>query len=745
MAALFFVTVFLSAGLLFVVQPMVGKMLLPLLGGVPAVWNTCLVFFQSALLIGYGYAYAAAARLEGRRQVIVHLTLALLAFGALLLRARPDPAGFFSATERPIPWLLLQLALAVGLPFVVLSATAPMLQHWFARAADTPSRDPYFLYAGSNLGSLAALLSYPLLLEPHLSLERQSRLWTGGYVGLVGLVAACGLYSWWVRKTDGALSAPAPSARTGSRDPVEGIDARRRVRWMVLAFVPSSYLLGVTAFLSADVAAVPLLWVAPLALYLLSFILVFAPRPLVRHRRVAHLLPALILLAVLVNVSGMTLPLWLLIPLHLSAFLAAAVMCHGALALDRPSPSALTEYYLLMSFGGALGGALTALVAPVLFDRIVEYPLVMVLSCLLRPAEAGDARQSPVVSDRARRLDLMLPLALGGLTAGLVLGMPWLGLVTERARVAWMFGLPAILCYTFVARPARFALGLTALLLAAELYASPQGRPLFEERTFFGVLRVTVDTSGRFHQLVHGNTIHGRQRRSGTLRDEPLSYYHPSGPAGDVFGRFRERRAPGAFAIVGLGAGSLCAYARAGEEWVFYEIDPAVERIARNPAYFTFWRDCRAERRSVVTGDARLRLADAADRRYGMLVVDAFSSSAIPVHLITREALELYRRKTAASGWLVFHISSQHLDLKPVVASLARDAGWVAYARADLVLAPEEREAGKDPSQWVVLAPTRSGLGALAEDPRWLALTVQTGARVWTDDFSNLWDVIKLE
>jgi hypothetical protein len=745
LAALFSVTVFLSASLLFVVQPMVGKMLLPLLGGVPAVWNTCLVFFQSALLVGYSYAHAATARLEGRSQVVLHVALALLALGTLLVPVRLDPAGFFSATEEPIPWLLLQLALAVGLPIVVLSATTPMLQRWFAPTHDGPSRDPYFLYAGSNLGSLAALLSYPLLLEPHLSLGLQSRLWTRGYVGLVGLVAACGLYSAWVRKADPARSAPAHSARAGWRDQVERIDARRRVRWTLLAFVPSSYLLGVTAFLSTDVAAVPLLWVLPLALYLLSFILVFAPMPLVRHRRFARLLPALILFAVLVNVSGMTLSLWLLIPLHLSAFFAAAVMCHGELAVDRPAPSALTEYYLLMSLGGALGGALTALVAPVLFDRIVEYPLAMVLSCLLRPAEPGHARERKAAPGWARRLDVALPLALGGFTAGLVLGVPWLGLVTEHARVAAMFGLPAIVCYTFVARPTRFALGLIALLLAAQLYAGPQGRPLLEARTFFGVLRVTVDAGGRFHQLVHGNTIHGRQRRSGTLRDEPLSYYHPSGPAGDVFGRFREAMAPGAFAIVGLGAGSLCAYARQGEEWVFYEIDPAVERIARDPTYFTFWRDCRAELRSVVRGDARLRLAESADGRYGMLVVDAFSSDAIPVHLITQEALELYRRKTAASGWIVFHISSQHLDLRPVIGSLAGDAGWVAYARDDLLLAPEEREAGKDPSQWVVMAKTRSRLGALAEDPRWFALPVQAGARVWTDDFSNLWSAIKWE
>ena len=323
-----------------------------------------------------------------------------------------------------------------------------------------------------------------------------------------------------------------------------------------------------------------------------------------------------------------------------------------------------------------------------------------------------------------------------------MLATSWLGL-GDRARVAWMFGVPAIVCYTFVARPIRFALGLAALLLAGLLYPGPQGRPLLQERTFFGVLRVTLDPAGRFHQLVHGNTIHGRQRRAGDLRDQPLSYYHPTGPAGDVFARLREAGARGAVGVVGLGTGSLCAYAGEGEEWVFYEIDPAVVRLARDPAYFTFWRDCRAARRSVVTGDARLRLAEAADGRYGVLVLDAFSSSAIPLNLLTREALDLYRRKTAAGGWIVFHISSQHLDLEPVVARLARDAGWVAYARDDRRLSAAAREAGKDPSRWAVLAHRRSDLGGLADDLRWRALASRGDAPVWTDDFSNLWDVIR--
>jgi SAM-dependent methyltransferase len=342
-------------------------------------------------------------------------------------------------------------------------------------------------------------------------------------------------------------------------------------------------------------------------------------------------------------------------------------------------------------------------------------------------------------------MDIALPLALTGVTAALVLLALRLGLGEGRTGVVSMFALPAIICYTFVERPVRFSLGLTALLLAGQLYPGPHGRPLHQERTFFGVVRVTVDAAGRFHQLVHGSTLHGRQRRSGSARDEPLSYYHPSGPAGDIFARFRESRAPRAVAVVGLGAGSLCAHAREGETWVFYEIDPAVERVARDPAYFTFWQDCRADRLSAVRGDGRFRLAESPDGRYGLLVVDAFSSDAIPVHLVTREALELYRRKLAPGGWIVFHISSRYVDLGPVLASLARDAGWVAYSRDDLMLSAEERQEGKDPSRWAVMAQERSELGALADSARWRRLGDDAGVPVWTDDFSNLWSVVRWE
>ena len=730
-AALFSLTVFLGAGLLFAVQPMVGKMLLPFVGGAPAVWNTCLVFFQLALLVGYGYAHVTVTRLDRRQQVMLHLALAFVACAVLPVRVRDRPMASFSV-EQPIPWLLLALGLGVGLPFVVVSATGPLVQRWFTETQPLRN-DPYVLYAASNLGSFAALLGYPLLLEPQLSLARQNRLWLGGYLALIGLLAVCGLRSMWCARADLGTTTPV-------REAVDRTDLRARLRWVALAAVPSSYLLGVTTFLTTDVAAVPLLWVIPLALYLLSFVIVFAPGTARSHRGLARTFPALALLIVLVTVSGMALPLAVLLPLHLLAFFVASVMCHGELARNRPAASRLTEYYVLLALGGALGGAFNALVAPLLFHRVLEYPLAIVLACLLRPS--AQRTEAPAGLGIARR-DVVLSLAVACLTAGFVLGARWFGLAAGRAGVAAVFGVPAIVCYTFVERPARFALGLLALLLAGQLHTGPQGRPLHEVRTFFGVLRVTVDDEGRFRQLVHGTTFHGRQRVGDASHAEPLSYYHPSGPAGDVFRYVRRDTGQPAVGVIGLGVGSLCAYARADEEWVFYEIDAAVERIARDPAFFTFWRDCRAQRRSVVVGDARLRLAEASDGRYAILIVDAFSSDAIPIHLLTREALALYRRKSAPHGWIVLHVSSQHLDLMPIVAGLAADAGALAYARDDLVLGAAERRAGKDPSRWAVIAQTRSDLGALADDPRWRPLPAPTG-RVWTDDYSNLWTVITL-
>jgi hypothetical protein len=722
-------TLFLSSGLLFAVQPLVGKLLLPYVGGAPHVWNACMVFFQAALLLGYAVAHGVA-RLPPLGQVALHVGLSLLGIVALPPQVSAAALGSARPAEDPLPWVLARLVVAVGPPVVVLCATTPLLQRWISTTAHAAGRDPYVLYAASNLGSLVALVGYPVLAEPQLGLDQQGRWWAAGYLGLVALVAACGIAA-----LRGGAGRSAASPRSRDRRP-EPLAAARPLRWIALSLVPSSYLLGVTAAVTVDLPATPFLWVVPLALYLGSFVLAFARRPPFSQRAVGRVLPALVLFVVVVHLSGMALPLWLHLPLHLGTFFAAALMCHGALAADRPSPERLTVYYLTLAAGGVLGGAFNALLAPLVFDGIAEYPIALIAACLLRPP----ARRATTATRRERRLDVALPLAAGASTAILVWTAPRVGL-DGQASVLWMFGAPAVLVYALVERPVRFASGIAALVLAGQLHAGPSGRPLHQERTFFGVVRVTVDRRGAFHQLLHGGTVHGRQGR-GAEQSVPLSYYHPSGPVGDVFTRLRERTAPARVGVVGLGAGSLCAYAEPDHEWSFYEIDPAVERIARDPRYFTFWRDCRAPRRRVVIGDARLRLSEAPDAAYHLLVLDAFTASAVPVHLLTREALQLYLGKLARGGWVAFHVSSHGVDLADVVAALAADAGLAACLREDLVLTEEERDRGKDPSRWVVLARDPADLRTLLASG-WRPLDPAPGARVWTDDFSDVWSVVR--
>ncbi len=379
-------TIFLTASLLFVVQPMFARMVLPLLGGSPAVWNTCLVFYQAALLAGYLYSHATTSWLGVRRQAALHVGLVLL---PLLLLPIGIPSGWTPpAAASPIPWLLALLAVAVGLPFFVVSTTSPLLQKWFAGTGHPSAGDPYFLYAASNLGSMLGLLGYPVLLEPRLRLAEQSRLWSGGYLLLLVFTLACAVLLW---------RSPVPALADPSRERLTGLAARRRLRWVLLALVPSSLMLSVTTFISADVEAIPLLWVIPLAIYLLTFVLVFARRPLVPHALVVRVLPIALLALVVVLVKRANQPLLLIMGLHLGAFFVAAMVCHGELARDRPPPAHLTEFYLWLSVGGVLGGVFNALVAPLVFDSVAEYPLTVVLACLLgshRGFVTADARWS---------------------------------------------------------------------------------------------------------------------------------------------------------------------------------------------------------------------------------------------------------------------------------------------------------------------------------------------------------------
>ncbi len=717
--SLFSLTLFVSAALVFLIQPMFAKFVLPLFGSTPAVWNASLVFFQLALLAAYLYAHVATRRLAVRRQVLVHL--ALLALPLLVLPIAVPDDFVPSPGESQVPQLLGLLAVTVGLPFFVVAATSPLLQRWLASIDHPAAGDPYFLYAASNLGSILGLLSYPLALERGLRLDDQGWLWSAGYGLLAALLLACALVVWRSR-TAPALAA-GRSDEPGPRGaPVSGA---RRARWILLAFVPSSLMLGVTTYLTTDIAPIPLLWAVPLSLYLLSFTIVFAPGSggLALHRWMVLALPPLALAVAVLLVLEIDDLLWTLVAVHLLAFFVAAMVCHGELARDRPAATSLTGFYLAIAVGGALGGVFNAIVAPALLDSLLEYPLALVLACLCLP------RRAPR-SGGERRLDLALPVAVGVAAALLLVLADQIGDVvslgdgeTQELEQATALGLAALLALTLVRRPLRFGLAAAAIVVAGLLPIGEQDRELYQARSFFGVYRVTQSRGGDLHWLTHGTTLHGAQSRRPGLVLEPQTYYQRREPIGQLVDALRPatlRRA----AVIGLGTGTMACHARRGDRWTFYEIDPLVERIARDPRLFTYLRDCPG-RHDVVLGDARLSLARASGVRYGLIVLDAFTSDAIPIHLLTREALALYRSRLREGGVLALHISNNYLDLEPVVAQLARDAGLACRAQQ-----------GAD-SDWAVLAVRRRHLRAVSSDLRWHACRRGEGA-VWTDDFSNL-------
>lgn len=734
----FTVTMFVSAALLFLMEPMFAKMVLPLLGGTAAVWNTCLVFFQAVLLAGYAYAHASVKLLSRRGQTGLHLAVLLAALMVLPLRV---PDGWVPPTQHdPVAWLLLLLAVAVGLPFFALSASTPILQKWFSRSGHPCAADPYFLYAASNAGSLLGLLSYPLLVEPRLRLSDQGHLWAWCYGFFLLLVAACAIVPW--RAPDAAPSTTGPSRvgalGGGGGESAPNPTARQRFRWVALAFVPSSLMLGVTTALTTDIPAIPLLWVFPLTLYLLSFVLVFARKQVLSHHWLIRRLPFLILATSIPIVSKTVLPLFVLIPLDLLTLFAVAMVCHGELSQSRPSARHLTEFYLWVSAGGVLGGIFNALIAPLVFSSLVEFPLALVMAAALRPP-IDVVKHTP----RARKLDYLLPIALGICVAAVVLILQANGLKPSRALNILIFGYSMVWCLSFGKRPLRFALGVAALILASRVYTGPFGHILRTERSFFGVYRVTNDDANRFRQLIHGGTVHGTQNLDAMQACEPLAYYTRSGPIGQVFEALAGSAVERQVAIIGLGAGVMASYQTPGEQFTFYEIDPLVERIARDRHYFTFISGCAPQAR-VVLGDARLSLRDVADRGYGMIVLDAFSGDSIPMHLLTREALRIYLRKLMPGGVLAFHISNVYLDLHQVLGNLAQDAGLVCLVNLDTGVGENDMKNGKLPSLWAVMAREQGDLAALAHDPRWKPLPAALGARVWTDDFSNVLSIIKL-
>ena len=731
---LYWLTLFVNAALLFIIEPMVAKMILPLLGGSPAVWNTCLLFFQGCLLIGYAYAHYASSWLGIKRHAWIHLGLV---FAAMLTLPIALPMQWFARpTDNPSELVLGSLTVSIGFPFLVITAGGPLLQKWFAQCRHSAARDPYFLYAASNAGSLVGLLAYPILLEPHLTLSQQSRYWLYGYVALSTLIALCWLA--FLRSGSGRVEPTVNDLieTSQARDGKITISVKRRLRWVFWSFVPSSMLCGVTTYITTDVVAAPLLWVISLAAYLFSFIVVFNGARWVTGALMVRSQAFLLLGAALTIAMNATSPAYLVLPVHLLAFLTTAMICHGRLAEDRPPVIYLTDFYLWISVGGVLGGLFNALLAPQIFDGVYEYPLMMIAAAVTRPfvvtANGSAARQ---------KMDWLLPLLLYA-AMGVLITFSRTVPALARANLSLMiFGITGIICLSFAYRPVRFGMGFIALFLIAAIFPKPQGQELFRGRSFYGAYRATYDARNNRYLLFHGTTIHGAQNAEPSKRLKPSTYYHSTSPVGQVLTASARNGSAHNIAVVGLGAGALACHGAGGQSFTFYEIDPLVERIARDEDLFTFMRDC-PPKIDVVIGDARLSLASTPDRHFDIFVLDAFSSDVIPVHLLTREAIELYLRKTAFDGVLLIHISNRYMDLAPVLDRLAKELNLVALIQDDFNLPAELSAEGKTASRWILLARDHHSVGRFTHETGWRQLDGNRGGDLWTDEYSNVLKIL---
>lgn len=761
MLYLYSICIFLSAFLLFLVQPMIGKMFLPWVGGSAAAWNSCMFFFQALLMGGYCYTHFSVAKLGVKKQTFLQFPLMLVALVFL-------PISFsYSAgiPQDPSFWLIKQLFITIGIPFFVLSGISPLLQIWFAQTVHQRAENPFFLFAASNTGSLLALVIYPTMIEPAFNLSQQAKIWSWGYGILVVLMAAC---AWFIKTSVKADIISEPQSEETSPEPSKGLIAY----WVLAAFIPSSLMLAVTQYLTTDLVPMPLFWVIPLIIYLVTFIIAFSDRiaPSAAKTRKAALFTMLAFVSMYLFME--LTHFWYSLAVHLFTLFCVSLFCHRSIAETKPTVQHLTQFYIWISLGGVLGGLFNSILAPMLFAEFVEYPLLIILSCILIDRTLFEHEPNKL---KLPKLSGWLTALMGVYVFAAIVFISTLNIASLFYNIATYYGfdgsyslikssivfignyhgpmlqilfiLAALLPAMIIRKRYRvkFAPMMTVILALVFFFNIGEHMIVYRSRNFFGVKKVFYLLENSIRYLAHGSTIHGKQSWVEGWRTEPLTYYHRHGPLGDLFALPISYKPDLKVGVIGLGIGSMAAYSKPGHQFVFYEIDPQVVEIARQKDIFSYLHEF-SEQCTVVTGDGRLKIAEADDGFFDLIIIDAFSSDAIPVHLLTIEAMQGYLEKLSQNGIIAAHVSNRYLDLQSNLQALARELSLnFAYIKDDNFdqhLAQNFERSAADYAIFTRDSSVPEYLAAISQGS-WQKDFATSGYKAWTDSHSSIFPLLK--
>jgi len=744
----FSVTLLLSAALMFAVQPMVGKMLLPIVGGTPAGWIVAMAFFQLMLLVGYLLAHILSKLSALQHGIFYVLCLVLgICFLPLSLNAHLSQIPGNPAAHD----IFILLTFAVAVPFIALSATSSTIQRLFTATDHASAKDPYFLYAASNFGSFSGLLLYPLLVEPLFAISEQTTILKFFYISLISLATICIFLSYTGHRKSlkTAANPVVPSQNTPppvetSKAPTSPVSKKRYLQWLFMSFVPSSLLLGVTIYITTDVISVPMIWVLPLALYLLTFIIAFSKQKILSQKMLDLIHPHLVLVSIICIslFASDWLTGWFDVVFYLSVFTAITLSYHMRLAALRPleeNSKDLTGFYLMMSVGGALGGVLNAFIIPLVTNRLVEFPLMLLVSLLAHPAVK--LRSGPGIF-------LLVCIIMGaGMLTITPPNLPFsikdvLGLVLPLILLLAILS-PIFPKLFILLKPESFMIAAATIFIYAQ-FSHASLNQLLMTRNFYGTVRVfemdtplTSDESGetkyKVRYMTHGTTVHGQQIMVPEFEKTPTAYFSEPGPLGDIFTQPNLKK----IAVIGLGVGSMNCYAAPDREFTFVEIDPAVIDVAKD--YFTFLSACKsAKEPRILLGDGRLELEKLADEKFDIIALDAFSSDMVPTHLLSAEAVQLYKEHLTDNGIIIFNISNRYILLDGILVAAAEETGLAHRFKQDQTL----NKPFTYPSRWFAMAKSEDTLKAL-DEKGWKALERKTSVRPWTDDYSNIMSVVK--